>query len=60
MLQVELRLLIVTYNREINMDNAGGSNVITKFSEGKEGGKRHQTSGSVRKAELDTAGSEGL
>lgn len=41
------------------MDNAGGANVITKFSKGKEGGKRHQTNGSVRKAEFDIAGSEG-
>ena len=41
------------------MDNAGGVNVITKFSKGKEGGKRQQTNGSVRKAEFDMAGSEG-
>ena len=41
------------------MDNAGGSNVITKFSKGKEGGRRHQTNGSVRRAEFDIAGSEG-
>lgn len=50
---------MLPYKREINIDNAGGANVITKFSKGKEGGKRQQTNGSVRKAEFDMAGSEG-